>query len=127
MATSVNAAGKSDANWSTLGGLWTVYGIIRLAAAIVLVLDNGVATVMFGALLSRVGNPFLWMGVFHFFYAGAVVVAILAGVFSLLAGLSLLAGRASARSLSLVASFPSVSDIPLGTTLGIYTLILFLR
>jgi len=109
------------------GRLWTVYGIIQLAAAIVLIVYIGVATEMFGALLSRVGNPFLWMGVFYFFYAGAIVVAILAGVFSLLAGLSLLAGRSSARSLSLVASFLSVSDIPLGTRLGIYTLILFLR
>jgi hypothetical protein len=67
------------------------------------------------------------MTVFHFFYVVAIIVTVLAGLFGILAGLALLAARPSARSLSLIAGFLSVSDIPLGTTLGIYTLIIFLH
>jgi uncharacterized membrane protein len=114
------------ANWSTLGSLWIVYGIIRLAAAILLVLYSGTATVMFGALLSRVPDPFTLMSIFHLLYVVAIIVTVLAGLFGVLAGLALLAERASARSLSLAAGFLSLCDIPLGTTLGIYTLINFI-
>jgi hypothetical protein len=56
----------------------------------------------------------------------AIIVTALSGLFALLAGLALLAGGASARSLSLAAAFLSLCDLPLGTTLGIYTLIIFL-
>jgi hypothetical protein len=45
---------------------------------------------------------------------------------NLTASLALLAGK-SARTLPLVAAFLSVADLPLGTTLGIYTLIVSLR
>jgi hypothetical protein len=127
MSTNTAAAQNPDANWKTLGALWIVYGIIRLAVALLLVVYNGVATVMFGALLVRVPDAFSLMSVFHFFYIVAIIVTVLAGVFGLLAGLALLAARPAARPLSLAAAFLSLSDLPLGTTLGTYTLILFLR
>ena len=41
-------------------------------------------------------------------------------------GPALLAGRRSGRTLALITGFLSLSDIPLGTTLGIYTLIVLL-
>jgi hypothetical protein len=44
---------------------------------------------------------------------------------NLTARLALLTGK-SARTLSLVPAFLSLSDLPLGTTLGICTLIVFL-
>jgi len=91
-----------------------------------MVVNWGVATVMFGALLSRVGNSSLWMDLFHAWYAVAILITILAGIFGLLGGAGLLTRRSSARTFSLVASFFSVSDLPLGTTLGIYTLIVSL-
>ena len=122
-----NAAGNPGINRSTLGVLWIIYGIIRLAVAILLILDSGIATVMFGALLVRVANAFLFMDIFHFFYALVIVLALIAGIFSLLAGFTLLGGRPSARPLSIAAGLLSVSDVPLGTTLGTYTLIVFLR
>ncbi len=113
------------AQWKTLGGLWIVYGIIRLAVALLLVVYNGVATVMFGALLVRVPNAFDLMSIFHIFYVVAIIVTVLAGIFGVLAGLALLAARSSARFLALAAAFLSVSDLPLGTTLGTYTMVLF--
>jgi uncharacterized membrane protein len=126
-STNTLASGNPSRNWSALGSLWLIYGIIRLAVVILLILYSETATVMFGALLSRVPEYLPLMTVFHFFYGVGIIVTALAGLFGILAGLALLAGRPSARSLSLVAGFLSVSDIPLGTTLGIYTLIIFLH
>jgi hypothetical protein len=127
MATQSVAARHAGENGGPLGTLWILYGALRLAGAVALVMCSGVATVMFGALLSRVGDPFFWMHLFHLIYAVVIIVSILAGVFGLLAGSALLTRRPSARTLSIVASFFSVSEVPFGTTLGIYTLILFLR
>jgi hypothetical protein len=126
MSTNAVAARNPRGNASTLGALWIVYAILRLVAVILLVLYTGTATVMFGALLTRVPDPYTLMTTFHILYIAAVIVTALSGVLGLFAGLALLAGRSSARSLSLVAAFLSLSDLPLGTTLGIYTLIVFL-
>jgi uncharacterized membrane protein len=124
MSTTATAQ-NPRANSSTLGALWIVYAILRLVAVILLVLYAATATVMFGALLTRVTDYQTFMAIFHILYIAAIIVTALSGLFSLLAGLALLAGK-SARTLSLVAAFLSLSDLPLGTTLGIYTLIVFL-
>jgi hypothetical protein len=125
MSTNAASAQNPPANSGTLGALWIVYAILRLVAAILLVLYAGTATVMFGALLTRVPNPYTLMTIFHILYIAAIIVTALSGLFGLFAGLALLAGK-SARTLSLVAAFLSLSDLPFGTTLGIYTLIAFL-
>jgi hypothetical protein len=128
MATaSAVATTRLEATRSTLGLLWILYGIVRLVAALLLVMESAVATLMFGALLSRVGNPYFWMSLFHFGYSMWILLSIVAGIFSLLAGAALLTHRPSARRLALLAGFFSVSDIPFGITLGTYTLTLFLR
>jgi hypothetical protein len=125
MSTNSVAPRNPRANSTTLGALWIFYGILRLIAVIILVLYTGTATVMFGALLTRVPDPYTLMTTFHVFYIAAIIVTALSGLFGLFAGLALLAGK-SARTLSLVAAFLSLSDLPFGTTLGIYTLIVFL-
>jgi hypothetical protein len=121
-----SAAGNLSGQGRTLGVCWIAYGIFRLLMGICLVLFSGTAAVMFGALLVRVPDPFALMGDFHFVYAAIVVVTVLCGLFGLVAGLALLANQRSARILALLAAFLSVSEIPFGTTLGIYTLILLL-
>ena len=110
-----------------LGICWVVYGVIRLAMAVFLVIFGGTATLMFGALLNRVADPFTLMGTFHFLYAVAVVLSAICGLFGLVAGLALLGGQRSGRTLCLIAGFLSLPNIPLGTTLGIYTLIVCFR
>jgi hypothetical protein len=125
MSTSSATAQNPRANPSTLGALWIVYAILRLVAAILLVLYAGTATVMFGALLTRVADYPTFMAIFHILYIATIIVTALSGIIGLFAGLALLAGK-SARTLSLTAAFLSVADLPLGTTLGIYTLIVFL-
>jgi hypothetical protein len=44
----------------------------------------------------------------------------------LTAGLALLGGQQSGRRLALIAGFLSLSNIPLGTALGVYTLVVLL-
>jgi len=126
MSSNAVAARNPRANSSTLGALWIVYAILRLVAVILLVLYTGTATVMFGALLTRVPDPYTLMNTFHILYIAAIIVTALSGVLGLFAGLALLAGKSGARTLSLVAAFLSLSDLPLCTTLGIYTLIVSL-
>jgi hypothetical protein len=117
-----NTAGRSPA----LGACWIAYGIIRLIAAFVMFFYSATATVMFGALLNRVANPFALMDIFHVVYGGAIVLAIACGIFGIMAGLALMSGQHSARPLGLIAAVLSLSNIPLGTTLGICTLVILL-
>jgi hypothetical protein len=116
-----------SADGRTLPVLWVLYGFLRIAVAILLIVYSTTATLMFGALLTRVPDPYTLMSAFHFFYSCAIVLILLSGFFGFIAGLALLGGRSSARLLALIAAFLSVSDPPLGTPLGIYTLILYLR
>ena len=110
----------------TLGGCWIVYGVIRLVLATLLVLYSGTATVMFGALLSRVPDPFTLMGVFHFLYIAMIALSVICGILGLMAGLALLGGKQASCTLALLAGVLSLSNIPLGTSLGIYTLVVLL-
>jgi hypothetical protein len=109
-----------------LGICWVVYGILRLAMAIWLLAFGTTATLMFGALLSRVPDPFTLMSFFHFIYILTAALAVVGGVLGLLAGLALLGGQRAGRMLALLAAFFSLANIPLGTILGIYTLIILL-
>jgi len=126
MSLDESAAGKLSADRRILGVLWLGYGAFRLVMGICLFLLSGTATVMFGALLTRVPNPYTLMADFHMIYVGILVLSVLCSLFGLLAGLALLANQRPARMLALVAAFLSVSEIPFGTTLGIYTLIVLL-
>ena len=126
MSSDEFAVGNLSTHRRILGVCWLVYGILRLVMGIFFVLFSGTATVMFGALLSRVAEPFALMSDFHFVYAGIVVLTVLCGILGILAGLALLANQRPARMVALLAAFLSISEIPFGTTLGIYTLIVLL-
>jgi hypothetical protein len=109
-----------------LGMCWVVYGVICLASALWLIAVTNTATVMFGALLNRVPDPFAMMNDFHFVYALMIIFSIACGLLGVIAGLALLAGQRFGRTLALIASFLSLSSLPLGTMLGIYSLIILL-
>jgi hypothetical protein len=109
-----------------LGGLWIVYGLLRLGIAIWLAIFAPTATVMFGALLVRVNDPYSLMAAFHLFYLFAIVLSAACGVIGILAGLALLWSRRAGRVLALIAALLSLSELPIGTTLGVYTLIALL-
>jgi hypothetical protein len=109
-----------------LGICWIIYGVFRLFDAVWLVSFSNTATVMFGALLPRVSDPFAMMGGFHFIYALIEALSVVCGVLGIFAGWTLLAGQGFGRTLALIAAFLSLSAIPLGMTLGIYTLVVLL-
>lgn len=117
---------SSSGHFRTLAMCWMVYGVIRLIMAVCLFIYGGTATVMFGALLNRVPDPFTMMTGFHILYAVVIALSAACGILGIMAGLALLGGNRSGRTIAIIASFLSLSDIPLGTTLGIYTLIVSL-
>jgi hypothetical protein len=126
MSSNDPAVQTSNVHLRMLGGLWIVYGIIRLVLAALMILYSGTATVMFGALLNRVADPFTLMSLFHFMYIVMVVLSVVCGILGIMAGLALLGRQGGGRTLALIAGFLSLSNLPLGTTLGIYTLVLLL-
>jgi hypothetical protein len=111
----------------TLGICWIVYGIFRLAMGVAAVLLASTATFMFGAILTRVADPFTWMDLFHAVYACCAALSFVCGVLSILGGFSVLRGLAAGRGLLLAASFLSLSDLPVGIAISAYTLIVLLR
>jgi hypothetical protein len=74
MSIDESAAGRLRGHRRTFGVCWILYGILRLVMGICLFLFSGTATVMFGALLVRVPNPFALMSDFHFAYLALVVL-----------------------------------------------------
>ena len=101
-----------------LGMLWILYGLLRLVGALGAFLYSGTLTLMWGALLNRVPNPFALMGLFHVFLIFVIILGIVAGVVSIIAGLALMSGGQSARTLGLVAAFFGLTNGPLGIALG---------
>jgi uncharacterized membrane protein len=112
--------------YRTLGVLWFLYAVLRFAGAAFIVVYDGTLTVMWGALLTRVPNALALMSLFHLFLIFAVVLNIIAGIFSLLAAIALFGRTGSSRTLALVASFFALIDGPLGIALGAFTLVIFL-
>jgi hypothetical protein len=127
MSTGDLTAQNRSGHAGILALCWIIYGIFRICVAVWMIGFSGTATLMFGALLNRVANPEALMADFHLFYTASIVLSAVCGVLGILAGLALLVSRPIGRVLALIAGFLSVSHLPLGTTLGIYTLIVFLR
>lgn len=115
---------ESGGTYGTLGVLWAVYAILRFAGVAFIVVYEGMLTVMWGAVITRVANPFALMSLFHFFLVFAIVLNIVAGIVSLFAAIALLGRSGSARKLALVASFFGLTNGPLGIALGAYTLVI---
>jgi hypothetical protein len=111
---------------STLGILWAVYGVICIVKVAWIVVYSATLTLMWGALLNRVADPFFWMDMFHIWLIGAVVVLILTAIFSFLAAVTLMRSHPSGRALTLIASILAIITGPLGIALGTYTMIITL-
>src|ERR1700692_3888654 len=123
MSSDVPIVQSPSGHFRTLGSFWTIYGVIRLVMVLCLLIYGRTATLMFGALLSRVPDPFALMDIFHFLCIVMIVLSAVCGLVGVVAGLALIGGQRSGRKLALIAAVLSVSDIPLGITLGIYTLV----
>lgn len=126
MVTEHSGKHSADSADRVLGICWLVYGFLELGGAIWLALFSNTATLMFGALLNRVADPFAMMDAFHFFYAVLVLGTAIGGIAGIAAGVMLLSGARSAHFMGIFAALVSLWNIPVGTTLGIYTLIVLL-
>jgi hypothetical protein len=115
-----------DTPRKTLGVLWVLYGVLCFIEVAWLAVQADTLTVMWGALLNRVPNPYAWMTFFHLALVTGVAVLVLAGVFALLAGSGLLTRSRSRRNMALVAGFLGLVTGPVGIVLGVYTLVLLL-
>jgi hypothetical protein len=106
-----------------LGICWVLYGLLRLVMALGVFMYSPTLTLMWGALLSRVPSPFALMDYFHAFLIFAIILGVVAGAVSIIAGMGLISKGASARSLGVVAAFFGLINGPLGIALGAYTLV----
>jgi len=107
----------------TLGICWIAYGIFRLCMVIAAALLAPTATLMFGALLTRVADPFTWMDVFHVLYVCWAGLCFIGGILAILGGLALARRPNAGRGFLFAASFLALSDLPVGAAIGVYTLI----
>jgi hypothetical protein len=106
----------------TLGLAWIIYGVFRLAVTVWLIAFTTTATLMFGALLTRVPDPYSIMSAFHILYSVVIVWSGISGVLGIVAGLSMLASQRGARILMVAASLLALSELPFGIMLGVYTM-----
>jgi hypothetical protein len=105
-----------------LGICWILYGAWRLLLGVLLAICAGTATVMFGALLTRVADPYSLMGFFHAIYLGTILHSALCGVLAIVCGMRLLAHGKNARGIAVLAALFSLPELPVGVILGSYTL-----
>jgi hypothetical protein len=105
------------------GILWILYGLLRLIGALGVFMYSATLTLMWGALLSRVPNPYALMDFFHLFLIFVIILGIVAGIVCIMAGLNLMSGAASARKLGCIAAFFGLTNGPLGIALGAFTLV----
>jgi len=75
MASDDLIAQDSSRQTRLMGTCWVIYGTIRIIAAVWLVSFANTAILMFGALLSRVPDPFTMMSVFHVFYTFVIALS----------------------------------------------------
>lgn len=99
-----------------IGILWIVFGALSLFGALVIFL-----VLMGASLIPDMGE--IAPGILRF--VGFVVSSFLAllGVPKIIGGLGLLKGHEWARILVLVVSFLSLINIPFGTALGVYSIV----
>lgn len=106
----------------TLGLAWIVYGVYRLAVTVWLISFTTTATLMFGALLTRVPDPYSLMTAFHILYSVAIVWSGVSALLGIVAGLAMMASQNAARILVVAAALLALPELPFGVMLGTYTL-----
>jgi hypothetical protein len=121
----VERQGKVQQHLNTLSVLWLVAGALNLLGAFaVMVIGNVVIANVF-----RIAAPAPPAAVEPFIHAVLTIVGMfvgIKGIFAVGAGWGLLQRASWARTMALVMAFLELIAFPLGTALGIYTLIVLL-
>ena len=119
---SAHSRALSAGTTKTLGLAWIVYGVYRLAVTVWLIAFTTTATLMFGALLTRVPDPYSLMTAFHILYSVAIVWSGISALLGIVAGLAMMASLSAARILVVAASLLALPELPFGVVLGVYTM-----
>jgi len=106
-----------------LGICWILYSVYRIGMGVLALVMIPTATVMFGALLTRVNDPFAMMSVFHALYMCCIGLDFVCAALGILGAVALIRGANDGRLLLAAASLFSLSDLPIGVAIGVYTLI----
>ena len=119
---STRTAALTAGGTKALGLAWILYGVFRLAITVWLVAFTTTATLMFGALLQRVPDPYSLMTAFHVLYSVVIVWSGISAVLGIIAGLAILSGQNAARILVIAAALLALPELPFGVILGVYTM-----
>ncbi|MGD0427386.1 MAG: zinc ribbon domain-containing protein [Candidatus Acidiferrales bacterium] len=108
-----------------LGILWLVYSIFHIVTAVAILAFSYYFLPTMQDAMSRSPTPFPFPIVqfLHLIYAISAVYGVAVGVLGIFAGEALLRRKPVGRALAVVAGFISAINIPLGTAIGVYTLI----
>ena len=106
----------------TLGLVWIAYGLYRVAVTVWLIAFTTTGTLMFGALLTRVPDPYSLMTGFHILYSVVIVWSGISALLGIVAGLALMASPNAARLLVVAAALLAMPELPFGVMLGVYTM-----
>jgi hypothetical protein len=116
----------TERSFKTLGILWILFGILCALTAAWLVIDAPVLRLMWGALLTRVPDPFGWMSLFNILLLSAIALAMATTAFSVVGAIALMQRGGPTQVWPIVASILAVMCGPIGIALGVCTLVLLL-
>lgn len=108
-----------------LGGLWFIYGILRITMAVLLVVFSSDARLMFGALLTRVAHPLPIMDSFVALYWVVIAWCVVCAILSFIAAGMLMVESRPAGRVGVIAALVCLPEVPFGLVLGVYTLLRF--
>ena len=120
-------ASRVNAAHPILGALWGVYGVLMIALGAWIVLYERTLTLMWGAIINRVPDPFAWMDAFHLLVALAVIIIVVTAVCSLFAAVGMFTGARFGRTMGLWAAALGLMTSPPGAALGAFTAALLIR
>lgn len=106
-----------------LGILWTIFGVFEILMAFWMAAKPGPYLAMMQNILTQEGNASLTPEARHAIFLWAVIFSLASGAMGLFAGWMLTKRERSGRTVSLIASFLSLIQLPFGTGLAIYTFI----
>lgn len=106
-----------------LGALWAIYGVFEILMSFWMAAKPAPYLAMLQNILAQEGNSSLSPEARHAVFLWAVIFSLFTGALGLFAGWMLTKRERSGRTVSLVAAFCSLIQLPFGTGLAIYTFI----
>jgi hypothetical protein len=120
------AAEKLSTHLRVMGVLWVVYSILRVFMGAMTLAVSHYFLPMMSSFMPRDVSPVPIVAMLHGVYAFTFVYSVAAGIAGIVAASGLLQRKPWGRVMALVMAFISVINIPFGTAIGVYTLVVLL-